>query len=69
MIRFTHMKKWLTITLANLIAFVSLAQETAEETYEPENYFSDDMQRIMLIVFAIAVIILVLRTFRNKPEV
>ena len=72
MIRFTHMKKWLSIALFNFLAFATLAQEVASDTVETglrRGYFTNNMKWTMVYIFGGVVILLVLRTFRNKPDV
>lgn len=57
----------------SLSSIAAIAQHAADTTSsEPAplgGYFSNDAKWIMVYVFTFILIIIVLRTFRNKPEV
>jgi ABC-type Fe3+ transport system substrate-binding protein len=67
------MKKFLTAFSAILISLHAFAQEHSEEMdqlneeYQRESW-SDTTKWVMLAVFAVFTLILVIRTFRNKPS-
>ena len=67
------MKKW-SISICLLICTLgAVAQEAMESTAETGGgrieYFSADQKGWMIAVFTIIIIVIVLRTFRNKPDV
>ena len=67
------MKKWITTFLLVVATFILKAQETAEvvgeEIPQDGNWFSSASKWTMVYVFSAIIIIIVLRTFRNKPEI
>ncbi|MFZ9045799.1 MAG: hypothetical protein ACO2ZZ_08025 [Cyclobacteriaceae bacterium] len=67
------MKKWITTFVFVVTTVVLKAQQTVEAAREeiPEDgsWFSSASKWTMVYVFSAIIIIIVLRTFRNKPEI
>ena len=72
-VSFTCMKKWITTFVFVVTTVVLKAQQTVEAAREeiPEDgsWFSSASKWTMVYVFSAIIIIIVLRTFRNKPEI
>lgn len=67
------MKKWLISCLLICGTLIIKAQQAAETIAEQpevrESWFSNETKWTMVYIFTGAIILIVLRTFRNKPEI
>lgn len=63
------MKKTLSLVFAILSSVLLLAQEAEEKVYTRGEGWSDDTKWTLVGIFVVILLILVLRTFRNKPTV
>ena len=67
------MNKILAFTWFFITAFALQAQDTADAAGEPEPYvgttWTPEVKTWLLIIFSIATVVVVLRTFRGKAEV
>lgn len=66
------MKKIILLISSLFIQFLTIAQEHGEEIgeeYEKSDGWSNDTKWVLVGIFALLIIVLVIRTFRNKPTV
>ena len=66
------MKKWISAASAILFSYILTAQEVANEVTSSigeGEFFTVKTKWTMVYIFSGILILIVLRTFRNKPEV
>ena len=63
------MKKWFVTLVISITSVCAWAHNSAQESAEYVGFFDYTKRWWMVAIFTVLVIIIVLRTFRGKPEV